>query len=233
MAELHAVQGDTVTPFALGLLVDGHAQSLDAVSSASLTITALGVVIPLTVDAGLGLLIGELPGTVTATPGVYNLTLTVVADTGTYLFPDTPGSLEVIDYSDDMARYVRLHSDTEQAATGPISFSVEDSPISSHLSLASNGVVAFESQTASGTSTFVASGSSLTLVCSDFSAHQASIAVAFDGVAVNGILLISNVATADRPDPTDLAGAQLFDTDLGIPIWSNGTAWVNASGAPV
>lgn len=41
-------------------------------------------------------------------------------------------------------------------------------------------------------------------------------------------------ATADRPDPTLIgAGYMIFDSDLGKPIWSNGTAWVDATGAIV
>lgn len=42
------------------------------------------------------------------------------------------------------------------------------------------------------------------------------------------------VATADRPDPTTLpAGSQIYDTDLSLPIWTDGTAWNNALGVPV
>lgn len=40
--------------------------------------------------------------------------------------------------------------------------------------------------------------------------------------------------TATRGSPAGLpVGASLFDTTLGIPIWTNGTAWVNASGVAV
>jgi hypothetical protein len=40
--------------------------------------------------------------------------------------------------------------------------------------------------------------------------------------------------TSARPSPTAVgAGAQWFDVTLGVPIWSNGTAWVNAQGRPV
>jgi hypothetical protein len=37
-------------------------------------------------------------------------------------------------------------------------------------------------------------------------------------------------ATATRPTTT-LIGTVFFDSTLGIPIWWNGTGWVNASGA--
>lgn len=36
--------------------------------------------------------------------------------------------------------------------------------------------------------------------------------------------------TAARPSP--ISGRRYFDTDLGIPIWGTGAAWVNALGAP-
>ena len=38
--------------------------------------------------------------------------------------------------------------------------------------------------------------------------------------------------TAHRP-ATATTGQMYFDTTLGIPIWWNGTAWVNSAGAPV
>jgi hypothetical protein len=41
-------------------------------------------------------------------------------------------------------------------------------------------------------------------------------------------------ATGSRPSASAVgAGAQWFDTTLNIPIWSNGTAWVNAAGTTV
>lgn len=41
-------------------------------------------------------------------------------------------------------------------------------------------------------------------------------------------------ATAARPAAdTSGAGAMFYDTTLGIPIWSNGTVWKNASGTTV
>lgn len=40
--------------------------------------------------------------------------------------------------------------------------------------------------------------------------------------------------TAERPDPALASpGFQYFDTTLGHPVWSNGTAWVNATGTTV
>jgi hypothetical protein len=44
----------------------------------------------------------------------------------------------------------------------------------------------------------------------------------------------SRGTTAERPVlSANYAGTQYFDTTLGIPIWWNGTAWVNAAGAGV
>ena len=40
-------------------------------------------------------------------------------------------------------------------------------------------------------------------------------------------------ATADRPAAGLYVGQYYFDTDLGIPIWYDGTNWVDASGAVV
>ena len=39
--------------------------------------------------------------------------------------------------------------------------------------------------------------------------------------------------TAQRPAVGQLIGQQYFDTTLGIPIWYNGTKWVNSSGTVV
>ena len=39
--------------------------------------------------------------------------------------------------------------------------------------------------------------------------------------------------TASRPDPTlVLVGTMIFNTDDGVPNWSNGSVWVDASGTP-
>lgn len=39
--------------------------------------------------------------------------------------------------------------------------------------------------------------------------------------------------TLNRPTVFMWVGKPYFDTSLGIPIWYNGTAWVNASGGIV
>lgn len=39
--------------------------------------------------------------------------------------------------------------------------------------------------------------------------------------------------TANRPATELLVGLYYFDTSLGIPIWYNGTNWVNATGVIV
>ena len=39
--------------------------------------------------------------------------------------------------------------------------------------------------------------------------------------------------TAARTAQQRVVGQFFFDTTLGIPIWWNGSAWVNASGTPV
>lgn len=43
---------------------------------------------------------------------------------------------------------------------------------------------------------------------------------------------VSSFATIDRPTGIN-TGFMGFDTDLGIPIWWNGTDWVNSSGTIV
>jgi hypothetical protein len=45
--------------------------------------------------------------------------------------------------------------------------------------------------------------------------------------------LIPNGTTADRPTQRLQTGQYYFDTTLGIPIWYNGTAWINASGTVI
>lgn len=40
-------------------------------------------------------------------------------------------------------------------------------------------------------------------------------------------------ATADRPTENIYVGKLYFDTDLGIPVWWNGTDWIDATGAVV
>ena len=51
----------------------------------------------------------------------------------------------------------------------------------------------------------------------------------------NELVLITNAVNmpvTGRPTGQSV-GDVSFDTQLGIPIWWNGTAWVNATGAPV
>jgi hypothetical protein len=53
-------------------------------------------------------------------------------------------------------------------------------------------------------------------------------------VPATGALQTGRGATGARPSASSLgAGASWFDTTLGIPIFSNGTIWVNSSGASV
>ncbi len=44
--------------------------------------------------------------------------------------------------------------------------------------------------------------------------------------------ITANGTTANRPTQ-GITGQQYFDTDLGYPIWFNGTSWVNATGQVV
>jgi hypothetical protein len=42
------------------------------------------------------------------------------------------------------------------------------------------------------------------------------------------------VTTANRPSAASVgAGGHIFDVSIGKPIWSNGTAWIDSTGAPV
>lgn len=55
-----------------------------------------------------------------------------------------------------------------------------------------------------------------------------------DVLRTDDALKVGAYATASRPSATTLGvGAQLFDTTLKKPIWSTGTAWVDATGATV
>jgi hypothetical protein len=47
------------------------------------------------------------------------------------------------------------------------------------------------------------------------------------------IIIPDSGNTASRPVTTLLVGQFYFDTDLGIPIWYDGTNWVDATGATV
>ena len=45
--------------------------------------------------------------------------------------------------------------------------------------------------------------------------------------------LTSSGVTADRPTKLLFIGRTYFDTTLGIPIWHDGTNWVNSAGTTV
>lgn len=53
-------------------------------------------------------------------------------------------------------------------------------------------------------------------------------------INVNAPMATQAVPTTGRPSPTSVAaGTQIYDATLGKPIWSNGSAWHDASGASV
>jgi hypothetical protein len=53
-------------------------------------------------------------------------------------------------------------------------------------------------------------------------------------VNVNAPLNILSVTTAGRPAASSVpSGTQIYDSTLGLPIWSNGAVWHNAAGATV
>ncbi len=53
-------------------------------------------------------------------------------------------------------------------------------------------------------------------------------------IATNGIIKGKADTTANRPSASTAgAGASMFDTNLGKPIWSDGSQWVDATGAAV
>jgi hypothetical protein len=49
--------------------------------------------------------------------------------------------------------------------------------------------------------------------------------------ATVGGLSVKGIATS-RPD-SPVTGQECFDTDLGKPVWWNGSAWVDATGTAV
>ena len=51
-------------------------------------------------------------------------------------------------------------------------------------------------------------------------------------VATADQFVLPSYATASRPTPAGV-GAMVFDTDLGIPIWHDGTNWIDAAGNTV
>ena len=53
-------------------------------------------------------------------------------------------------------------------------------------------------------------------------------------VVTSGVLRAKAAVTASRPSAADAGiGAQMFDTTLGQPIWSDGSTWVDATGTTV
>lgn len=53
-------------------------------------------------------------------------------------------------------------------------------------------------------------------------------------VNANSPLSVASYTTATLPDPASVpAGTHVYDTDLGKPVWSNGTAWTDATGTVI
>ncbi len=52
-------------------------------------------------------------------------------------------------------------------------------------------------------------------------------------LTTDNALKVMSVATGSRPAASSVPAAMIFDVTLGIPIWSNGANWVNATGTIV
>lgn len=53
-------------------------------------------------------------------------------------------------------------------------------------------------------------------------------------INANAPLAVSAYTTTNLPDASSYAaGTHVFDTTLSKPVWSNGTAWVDATGTPI
>lgn len=53
-------------------------------------------------------------------------------------------------------------------------------------------------------------------------------------INLHGPLRVPGYTTATRPDAAEVgAGGHIYDTTLGLPLWSNGTAWHDATGTVV
>jgi hypothetical protein len=84
-----------------------------------------------------------------------------------------------------------------------------------------------------------ADATSTLLVIYDTTTRMGDQSTYFSGTVVNNAIANSsflnwhNGDTASRPTFALIVGAMYFDTDLGIPIWYNGTAWVDATGTLV
>lgn len=70
---------------------------------------------------------------------------------------------------------------------------------------------------------------------------SSSLDAAWLGIVRNVQQLVENLVandragtTAERPDPIDAgAGGRYYDTDLAVPLWSDGTVWRDAGGVAV
>lgn len=74
--------------------------------------------------------------------------------------------------------------------------------------------------------------------CSCVIQQGAGIEVSGSGVPSNPYVIEATVevtyTTATRPAPGSVSpGQMIFDTTLGKPLWSKGSAWVDATGATV
>ena len=67
-----------------------------------------------------------------------------------------------------------------------------------------------------------------------YSHNSAAWDLADNSLVTRGVLRMKAVPTGSRPLAASVgAGAQMFDTTLGKPVWSDGTQWCDATGAPV
>jgi hypothetical protein len=55
----------------------------------------------------------------------------------------------------------------------------------------------------------------------------------FNNAVIANVLVPNAGSTADRPTINLQIGQQYFDTTLGLPIWWNGTDWIDAAGTVV
>lgn len=148
-------------------------------------------------------------GTLKIVPGGLSLVLTAVK---------TPGGADVMLYN-----AATMISPTDEitlplAVTADTTLYGHDGPVVLTITQA-NGRAAFSGQVdlSSGT------GINVTTVAPVLSLPQAVTDLVNPG--------FPTYATASRPDPTHVpAGSAIFDTDLKAPLWSDGTAWLLATG---
>lgn len=149
-------------------------------------------------------------------PGGLSLVLTAVT---------TPAG-DAVDLYDDPAMVVTTVSPpvTGNEITLPLAFSTDttlyghDGPVVLTITQA-NGRAVYSDQVdlSSG------NGTSVTTVAPVLDLAQVAAEVIAPGFPA--------YATASRPDPTAVpAGSAIFDTDLKAPLWSDGTAWLLATG---